>query len=214
MRYKVVCFDLDGTIVDGIESIWYYLHRQFRVPDEDVKRWHHWYNEGKVTYEQWFQQDIIWWNSANARRSDFLRAFSALNLVPGANEAIKELKKRGAKVAIVSGSLNIVVEYFFPPGTFDHVFINDIYFDKKGKISGYRVSPYDFLHKATAIRRIAEKEGVGVDDCAFVGDHYNDVEAMKVAGLGIAFNPKSKEVERVADLVIRKNDLREVLVHL
>jgi phosphoserine phosphatase len=48
----------------------------------------------------------------------------------------------------------------------------------------------------------------------FVGDNYNDVAAMRAAGLGIAFNCKSEELAQVADVVVAGRDLREILKYV
>ena len=61
---------------------------------------------------------------------------------------------------------------------------------------------------------VAQKEGVELSECVFVGDNYNDMNAVKTAGLGISFNSHSKELDEVADIIIKKKDLREVLKYL
>jgi phosphoserine phosphatase len=61
---------------------------------------------------------------------------------------------------------------------------------------------------------IAAREGVPLARCAFVGDHGNDVAAARAAGLAIAFNPKSRDLEDAAHVVLRSRDLRAILEHL
>ena len=214
MTYRLVCFDLDGTIIDDTEFIWYTLHRHFRVDMAQVKRWHRLFLDGKVTYEQWFAEDIKWWNAAGARKPDYIAAVKSLRLMQGAEETIRELKRRGLKIAIVSGSLNIVIDTFFPKHPFDYVFVNEIHFDRRGRVAGFRVTPYDFEHKATAVKEIALKEGIGLEECVFVGDNVNDVDAVRISGQGISFNSKSRELDRAADVVIRRKDLRGILAHV
>ncbi len=214
MRYKLVCFDLDGTIVDDTEFIWHTLHEHFSIDQSLVRKWHNMYLEGKITYAEWFAEDVAWWNRAGARKKDFFEAISGLRLMQGAEETIFELKRRGAKIAVISGSLDIVMHHFFPGNPFDHVFINQISFDHKGRISGYKVSPYDFVHKATGLKLIATRENIPLAKTVFVGDNLNDIEAVRTAGLGISFNSKSKELDAAADIVVKKKDLREILCHL
>ena len=40
------------------------------------------------------------------------------------------------------------------------------------------------------------------------------MKIMKESGLGIAFNCKHEELMKVADVVIKKKDLREILKHI
>ena len=211
---KLVCFDLDGTIVDDTEYIWYTIHEHLGIDPELVRRWHDMFLEGKISYGEWFQEDIRWWKAAGARKSDLMAAVGKLKLMQGAHETITRLKEAGKKVAVISGSLNTVIEHFFPESPFDYVFINKILFDASGDISGFEVSPFDFEHKARAVRNIAAEEGILLSECAFVGDNSNDIQAVKTSGLGISFNSKSEELDSAADIVIKDKDLREVLKHV
>ena len=68
--------------------------------------------------------------------------------------------------------------------------------------------------KATALRKIAEREGLSLKECVFVGDYLNDLKIIREAGMGIAFNCQHDELKKVADVVIDKKDLREVLRHI
>jgi len=40
------------------------------------------------------------------------------------------------------------------------------------------------------------------------------IPLFKKVGLGIAFNPKEKTVEKHADVIVKSNDLRQVLPYL
>ena len=68
--------------------------------------------------------------------------------------------------------------------------------------------------KALALKNIAKREKISLKECVFVGDYLNDMKIIKEAGLGIAFNCKHEELKKVADVVIEKKDLREVLKHI
>ncbi|MBI2131164.1 HAD hydrolase family protein [Candidatus Woesearchaeota archaeon] len=119
-------------------------------------------------------------------------------------------------MAIISGSLNIILEKFIPDcnDIFDDVFLSRIYFDEKGSISKVEATEYDMEGKALAMRKIAERENIRLGECAFVGDYLNDRKIMEEAGLGIAFNCRHDELKKVADVVIEKKDLREILRHI
>ena len=55
------------------------------------------------------------------------------------------------------------------------------------------------------------REGIPLERCAFVGDSSNDVWIARAAGLAIALNPRSEELERVAGSIVRSDDLRDIL---
>ena len=44
--------------------------------------------------------------------------------------------------------------------------------------------------KARRLREIAEREGIGLEQCIAVGDGANDLPMIGLAGLGIAFHAK------------------------
>ena len=59
---------------------------------------------------------------------------------------------------------------------------------------------------ATALRRLAEAEGIAPHDIAAVGDDRNDVDLVAGAGLGIAMGNAVPEIQAVAELVVSGND--------
>ena len=97
---------------------------------------------------------------------------------------------------------------------FDYIFFSFIEFDNNGNISKIQATEYDMMHKATALKQIAEKENIQLKDTVFIGDHHNDVEIAKIAGLSIAFCPNDEELRKVADIIIEKRDLREILKYI
>ena len=65
--------------------------------------------------------------------------------------------------------------------------------------------------KALALKKIADREKISLKECVFVGDYLNDMKIIQEAGLGIAFNCTHEDLRKVADVVIEKKDLREIL---
>jgi len=215
-KYKLVCFDVDGTLIDNVKFSWQVFHDYFQTDRhrrEDAKN--RFFN-GQITYKEWAEHDISLWRECRAKKSDFFRAINHLKLMPGAMETLKELKKHGIKLAIISGSLNILLEKFIPDYNdfFDDVFISRIFFDENGDISRIDATEYDMEGKARALKMIAEREGLDLKECAFVGDYLNDINIIQDAGLGIAFNCEHDELKKVADVVIDKKDMREILKYI
>lgn len=215
-KYKLVCFDVDGTLIDNVKFSWQIFHDHFQTDRhrrEDAKN--RFFN-GQITYKEWAEHDINLWKERNAKKPEFFRAIGHLKLMEGAMETLAELKKRGVKLAIISGSLNILLEKFIPDYEefFDDVFLSRIYFDEDGSISKIEATEYDLDGKTMALRKIADREGISLKECVFVGDYLNDFKIIQEAGLGIAFNCQHDELKKVADVVIDKKDLREVLRYI
>src|SRR3989344_6057979 len=212
-KYKLVCFDLDSTLIDNLKFSWQLFHDYFETDKhrrDDAKN--RFYSK-EISYKEWAEHDIGMWKEKNAKKEDFFKALEGLKLMEGALETLRELKQGGAKLAIISGSLNVLLEKFIPnyEDYFDDVFISRIYFDENGYISEIEATEFDIDAKALALKKIAEREGISLKECAFVGDYLNDIKVMQEAGLGIAFNCLNEEVKKAADIVIEKKDLREIL---
>ena len=216
-RYDLICFDVDGTLVEHAEHkvIWQVLTRRFVGDDAPNEHRYLAYKSGRISYADWVALDIGDWQRCGATREQIVASVTAeLRLIGGARETLATLKRRGMKLAVISGTLDIALDTLFPDHPFDDVFCNRIEFGADGAISGWRATPYDMEGKAEALRLIAARENVPLARCAFVGDHLNDLAAARAAGLAIAFNPKSPELEAAAQVVLRGPDLRIILDHL
>jgi len=210
---QLVCFDVDGTLVDGLEFIWKLLHEHFHT---DAVRRQHAYDAffaGQITYNEWAHHDLILLRERGATLPKMKEAMGELHLMTGGREVLRILKQRGIKMAVISGSLDIALEHVLPDyrDWFDDVFINRFDFDDQGNLVHIEPTPFDVHHKATAIRRLAERERIPIDSIGFVGDNYNDVEAARAAGYSVAFNCRSPELEEACDAVVPGTDLREIL---
>jgi len=217
MHKKVVIFDLDGTIIDNVEYVWKTLHEYFGIDEhpERVKSMEKFFSK-EITYQEWAEKDMELLKKHGAKRETILKALGKAKLMRGAKKTLKELKGREFKIAIMSGSLDILLEKFLPDyeKIFDYVFINRIIFDEKGEIKQVKATPFDMEHKKAGMIKLCETEGISPEECVFVGDHDNDIEIAKSAGLSIAFNSKSEKLNEVSDVVIKKKDLREILKYL
>ena len=212
-KYKLVCFDVDGTLVDNVTFSWQVFHDYFQTDKHRREDARNKFFSGKISYLEWAEHDINLWKEKKARKQDFFKAIEHLKLMEGAIETLNELKKRNYKLAIISGSLNIILERFIPnyDEFFSDVFLSRIYFDETGEISRVEATEFDMDAKAHALKKIADRENISLKQCVFVGDYLNDMKIIQEAGLGIAFNCRYDELKRAADVVVDKKDLREIL---
>lgn len=212
----LVCFDVDGTLVRHPRDkiIWEVLNQRFMGTDAINVERYRMYVEGAITYAQWVELDVQGWIDAGANRDQVLAAVSEFQPCDGIRETAHELKRRGVRLAIISGTLDIVIDTLFPDHVFDDVYSNRLIFDESGKLAGWEATPYDQHGKPDALREISRRHQLSLERSVFVGDGDNDVPVIGVAGRVIAFNPRSRELERRADHVIRGNDMRELLAVL
>jgi HAD superfamily PSPase-like hydrolase len=215
-RFDLVAFDVDGTLVHHADdkTVWEVLNHRFTgSDDQNVQRWDQ-YKKGLLSYAEWVALDIASWQDAGATRDQITAAFGELTLVAGARETLSELKSHGARLAVISGTLDLLLDTLFPDHPFDEVYTNRIVFDPDGRISHWHATPFDMDGKGVALRSIALREDIPLARCAFIGDHANDLAAARLAGLSIAFNPKSAELEAAVSVIVRSQDLRDILPHL
>lgn len=215
-RFDLVAFDVDGTLVHHPEdkTVWEVVNHRFTgSDDQNSLRWEL-YKRGKLSYAEWVAKDIASWRDAGATRDTITGSFGELTLVEGARETLRELKSQGARLAVISGTLDLLLDTLFPDHPFDEVYTNHIAFDGEGRIAHWHATPFDMDGKGVALRSIALRENIPLARCAFVGDHANDLAAARLAGLSIAFNPKSAELEAEASAVVHSRDLRDILPHL
>jgi phosphoserine phosphatase len=215
MQIKLVCFDLDGTLIDDTIFIWHTLHEHFQTPQETRKALAERFFSGRITYAEWAGAEVKEWMARGADRDRLISAVMGLRLIPGVHETMKALKEKGMKLAIVSGSLSFVLETAMPDyqAYFDDedILINRIFFAEDGQIADMKFTEFDLDKKADGLKHLAEKHGLTLDECAFIGDHHNDVHIAMEAGLSIAFNSKSEQLDAIADHIIEGKDLTRVL---
>ncbi|MDQ7822922.1 MAG: HAD family phosphatase [Candidatus Eremiobacteraeota bacterium] len=208
---RLVCFDLDGTLIDGTVYIWQTLYETY-VKDESLKKKiTEDYYAKRITYEEWFLHDLEIFRDHGVTEEKMRASIRSLKLMKGARETLDELLSRGYKLALISGSLSMVLDELFPDHPFSDVLINEVYFDDHGVISGGKATPYDVEKKGEGLKVIASREGIPLDRCFFVGDNENDLSIAETAGFSIAFNCKSERLARVCNVVIYEKDLRKIL---
>ena len=214
--FDLVAFDVDGTLVEHPEgkTVWEVLNERFTGTGDQNRERFEQYRTGRLSYAEWVTLDVASWRDAGARREDLIAGFAPLRLVAGARETLSALKGEGARLAVISGTLDLLLDTLFPDHPFDEVYVNRIRFDEQGRIAGWEATPFDMEGKGVALRAIAMREGIPLSRCAYVGDHSNDLSAAQVAGFTVAFNPKSAELEAIAGAVVRSGDLRDILPHL
>lgn len=150
---------------------------------------------------------------AGVTENVFEQTISRIQVTEGAIELIEQIHRAGGKVAAVSGGFIQVLEPLAKTLNLDFYRANTLEVSA-GALTGKTIGPViDRATKAFSLVEWAGQLGLTPSQCIAVGDGANDLEMMKVAGLGVAFNAKPI-VRQQADLVLDGENLLSLRVLL
>ncbi|MDD3985129.1 MAG: phosphoserine phosphatase SerB [Methanobacterium sp.] len=201
---KLIVFDLDNVLIDGeaINEI-----GKLMDVEEEISKITKKAMEGDLDFETALKERVALLKGATVE--DVKDVVSKIPFMEGAEETIAELKKRGYKIATITGSFEIIVKRMKDDLGLDYAFSNVLH-EKEGKLTGEVSGPLVKGSKAEILKEIMEMEKIKAEETAAVGDGANDVSMLEEAGLGIAFNAKPVLKEKT-DVVVDKKDLKEIL---
>ena len=204
-KKKLILFDLDSTLIkeETIDEI-----AALAGVEEEVKEITREAMNGKLNFGQSLEKRVSLVKGLPMEKVKEL--VSRLRLTEGAEETIKELKKRGYIVGVVSGGFTVATDRIKDILGLDYAYSNEL-IENDGILTGEVRGPImDENAKGKILEEIAKKEGIDLKDTVVVGDGANDISMFKKAGLKIAFCAKDI-LKKNADVAIEKRDLREIL---
>jgi len=198
MRYKLVAFDMDGTLVEE-HSCWGIIHRHFgtqAAADENLEAW----ERGEIDYPEFMRRDIVLWEP-RPKLAQVEEILSNFRLTPNAPEVVSELHRGGYQVAIVTGGLDILADKVAEQLEIEHVLANGLEADGQGNLTGEGIFKVDPLRKHEALEPLTDRLGVKMTECVGVGDSKYDIDLFEHVGLGVAVGG-DEALAKVADVVI------------
>ena len=212
-RRIIIAFDMDGTLI--ADRLIYRLADRFSF-------------RGKL--EDIMAMDIPEYRKTR-RIARLLRGITARELlytleqIPlsvGAKLVTRQLKEQGHFLVIISDSYTLATEHLKVKLGFERTVANRLVIID-GKITGEIEMPLNWsakdseclkykysVCKLNSLIEISEEMNIPLKNCVAIGDNMADIGMLRGAGIGVAFNPKSRLVESSADVVL-KNDLGELL---
>ena len=216
LRYKLIAFDADGTLLKGIEFSWTRIWQYLGFPESLYKEGMRRYRNKETTYEEWCTWACRQYRSKSLKKDQFTDITKDITVTKNFQEAIDILRNDGFILAIISGGVDSFLYEKIPNARelFDYIFINQFIYDDQEIVSGVNATPFDFKGKAIALERICKRHGFSLSEAVFVGEGFNDSYAAKKAGLSIAYPPNSQSFNSIARIAIKKDDLLEILAHV
>lgn len=201
---KLIAFDLDNVLIDGeaIDEIGKITGIQNEIAEITQKAM-----EGELDFETAIKERVTLLKGTSV--DDIKKIIPDIPLMEGAKEAISELKKRGYKIATITGSFEVIANRMKDELDLDYAFSNTLH-EEDGVLTGEVSGPLMNGSKVEVLNDIIKMENISPDECAAVGDGANDISMLEMVKLGIAFNAKPV-LRDAADVVIENKDLREIL---
>jgi len=201
---KLVVFDLDNVIIDGeaIDEIGKLVNVQDEIAEITEKAMN-----GDLDFETSIKERVSLLKGASVE--DIKKVASEMKLTNGAADTLKTLKEEGYKIAIISGSFDIIVEPLKDTIDVDFIFTNTLV-EEDGKLTGEVTGPLVTDSKFDVLSKLTEDNDILLNECVAIGDGANDISMIKAAELGIAFHGKPL-VKEVADVVVEGDDLTAVI---
>ena len=199
--YQLVAFDMDSTLIQAecIDEIAKEagVGEQVAAVTEAAMR-------GELDFTQSLAERVALLKGLDV--SVLEAVYNRIELMPGAEELIAALKASGIKTAILSGGFVYFASRFAKRLGIDAYHCNDLEV-LDGKLTGKTLGPIvDAQAKADHLVALAKQWSIPMEQTASVGDGANDLKAMAVANLGIAFCAKPT-VQAQADAAVNEKNL-------
>ncbi len=204
---KLILFDVDSTLVEeeGIDVL-----ADLKGIKDEVSFITEMAMQGKLDFK-----------AALKARVGLIRGITAdevkevgqrLHIRSGCERLVQLAKENQVIVACASGGFTQMVKPLM-----DHLGIteyraNDLVFDDEQKCLGEVTHPIvDGSVKAMFLMELCEKLRCRPEDTVVIADGANDVQMMRLSGLGVGLNPKPK-LAAEADIVFRSSDVSALAV--
>ncbi len=213
MEYKLVLFDMDGTLLNGKTINVFAEFKNFQNELKNIL------NSNKKFYEITIEIAKL---LKGFKKTELIEIFREIPLQKNVKELIIELKKRKIKTAIVTDSYQFVADDLRNRLDIDYAYGNDLIL-KKGVFTGEVIlnnkhlikEPIDdeiySICKSCILEKLCVKLKISEDEVISVGDGIVDIGMIKKSGLGVAFNALEK-VQKYAD--VKTNNLIDILDYI
>ena len=184
---KLAAFDMDSTLLQA--EVIDELAVEHGVA-EGVKRITESAMRGELDFQQSFRNRMGMLKGLE--ESAVQKVWERLPLMDGAKEAFAFFTKHGIRTAILSGGFDVFAKEVQSQLGIQDIVANKLKFEA-GRLTGQVVEPIvDAKMKAEQLKKLANQEGISLDETLAVGDGANDLLMLKAAGRGIAFRAKPK----------------------
>jgi len=196
---KIICFDVNGTLVD--QNSWDIFTSDEEI-EKKLKDISDDYENNKIPLKDfWNQVALVLRSTGNANIEYIRNHFDDANVLKeGAEDLINYLKEKGYKIYLISCSIDIYLEELTRKLKLDGFFAGTKFiFDENGELLSIENECFENKNfKEEKVRKVAEENNAEIEDIIFVGDGKNDIGAFKITKNGIAIDSEVEELRNIA----------------
>jgi len=212
IKYKLVMFDMDGTLLDG-RSI-FILSEKKGFKNKLLKS----LKEDKQPYQK------------SIEIAKFLKGLNSLELLEivrriplqkNAEIVAQKLKQKNIKTAVITDSYQFIADDIKKRLGFDYAFANNLIIEEN-IVTGEIILNNNNLRrcetgltysicKGLILEKLCKNLDIKTEEVIAIGDGQVDIGMIKKAGLGIAYKA-SEKVQKNADII--SNDLAVILNYI
>ncbi|MEI9477612.1 MAG: HAD family phosphatase [Deltaproteobacteria bacterium] len=209
-RYKLAIFDLDGTLTRE-RSVWEYIHKKLGKWYGFAEKYQQRFLAGEISYEQFCELDAQVWKGMKVE--ELTHIVETVPFYPGVDELINHLKKKGLKLGMVSSGLSVLSDYVHRRYGFDYSVSNDL-IHENGTLTGKVRIQVHYDQKAAWVSKILDQFGLRPEESIAIGDSLGDMDMLQMAGFSVAFNSSCQDLDQIADVCIKNENLAEIIPRL
>lgn len=205
---RLVCMDVDSTFCEGefIDELAEHAGAKEQVAAVTARAM-----RGELDFEAALRQRVAL--LAGVTLEAVQRVSDHTRVAPGGAELVQTLRSYGIRVGVVSGGFSQFVDQLRAQHQLDFGVANELEV-VDGRLTGRVLGAVvDAPKKAAVLREQAALAGCALAQTVAIGDGANDLEMVRLAGLGIAYHGKPKlRVE--ADHVVSATTRLDSVLHL
>jgi phosphoserine phosphatase len=185
-HFKLAIFDLDGTLTRE-RSIWEYIHKKLGKWYGFAEKYQQRFLAGEISYDQFCELDARVWKGM--RVEDLIEIAKTVPFHSGTDELITYVKHKGLKLGMVSSGLSVLSTWVHQKYGFDYSVSNDLVHEN-GVLTGKVRIQVHYDQKAVW------------------------VNMLQMAGFSVAFNSTCQDLEQIADVCIKNQNLADIIPEL
>lgn len=189
---KTIIFDFDGTLTKKNNEIWRNIWEKLDALDIDDILYGK-FNDGELTYEQWSREIEKEFIKRKLNEEVLLELTNKIEMMENLDEALRELKKEGYDLRILSGGIDFVIKTLLKDNIkyFSDIRCNHFIFDDKGYLEKIVDTDSDGQGKGRYVLNHIKNTGCNPKDIIFIGNGNNDRFVSSSGCTTICINPNN-----------------------